>query len=80
MHRLLPLLAAAYGFQFTGQAMAGRLAKLEREVVHGEPAAAFFGRKTSASSDGLVGIYHLLLQSASAKRSFSSQRTVEMTW
>lgn len=36
MHRLLPLVAAAYGFHFTGQSLMRRLRRLEREHVHGE--------------------------------------------
>ncbi len=35
MHRLLPLLAAAFGFHFTGQSLMQRLRRLEREHVHG---------------------------------------------
>jgi len=38
MHRLLPLLAAAFGFHFTGQSLMQRLRRLEREHVHGEDA------------------------------------------
>lgn len=36
MHRLLPLVATAYGFHFTGQSLASRLHRLERKHVHGE--------------------------------------------
>lgn len=36
MHRLLPLVAAAFGFHFTGQSLMRRLRRLEREHVHGE--------------------------------------------
>ncbi|CAM9289866.1 unnamed protein product [Scytosiphon promiscuus] len=40
MHRLLPLVAAAYGFHFTGQQLMLRLRRLEREHVHGLPPLA----------------------------------------
>ncbi|CAN0060088.1 unnamed protein product [Ascophyllum nodosum] len=36
MHRLLPLVAAAFAFHFTGQAVMARLRRLERVHVHGE--------------------------------------------
>lgn len=36
MHRLLPLVAAAFGFHFTGQKLMLRLRRLERDHIHGE--------------------------------------------
>lgn len=36
MHRLLPLVATAYGFHFAGQALTERLRMLEKEHIHGE--------------------------------------------
>ncbi|CAN0038172.1 unnamed protein product, partial [Hapterophycus canaliculatus] len=40
MHRLLPLVAAAFGFHFTGQKLMLRLRRLEREHIHGLPPLA----------------------------------------
>ncbi|CAB1107019.1 unnamed protein product [Ectocarpus sp. CCAP 1310/34] len=40
MHRLLPLIASAYGFHFAGVDLKLRLRRLEREHVHGLPPLA----------------------------------------